>query len=304
MIKLEKVRDLDIDVGSASRFLHLSAASGLQRLGTALYVIADDELHLGVFPVVGSGRGRLIRLFDGELPETRGARKKRKPDLEALSVLPPFGEFSNGALFAIGSGSRPNRKKGVLLGLDAQGAIVTPPKSVDLSFILDPIERGFGELNIEGAVVVGEELRLLQRGNKRRNDNAIAHYPLIAVLNALSNGQVDPLGPSTVDRFDLGAIHGTPFGFTDAAALPNGEIVFSAVVEDTENAYLDGPCLGAGIGIIDERGTLVFFDRLEYPHKIEGIHATAGDGVVELLLVTDADNPDIPAGLFSARVAR
>lgn len=304
MIKLEKVRDLDIDVGSASRSLHLSAASGMQCLGTALYVIADDELHLGVFPVVGSGRGRLIRLFEGELPETRGARKKRKPDLEALSVLPPFGEFSYGALFAIGSGSRPNRKKGVLLGLDAQGAVVTPPKAVDLSFILDPLAEEFGELNIEGAVVVGKELRLLQRGNKRRNDNAIARFPLIAVLNALSNDQVDPVRPSAVDRFDLGVIQGTPFGFTDAAALPNGDMVFSAVAEDTENAYLDGPCLGAGIGVIDEPGTLVAFDRLEYPHKIEGIHATAADGVVELLLVTDADNPAIPASLFSARVAR
>ncbi|KSV78221.1 hypothetical protein N182_21300 [Sinorhizobium sp. GL2] len=304
MIKLEKVRDLDIDVGSASRSLHLSAASGLQCLGTALYVIADDELHLGVFPVAGSGRGRLIRLFDGELPETKGNRKKHKPDLEALTVLPPFCEFSYGALFAIGSGSRPNRKKGVLLGLDAQGAISTPPKNVDLSFILDPLAGEFGELNIEGAVVVGEELRLLQRGNKRRNDNAIARYPLHAVLNALSNDQIDPVGPSAVDRFDLGAIQGTPFGFTDAAALPNGDMAFSAVAENTENAYLDGPCLGAGIGIVDERGILVAFDLLEYPHKIEGILAIEGDRVVELLLVTDADNPDIPAGLFSTQIAR
>ncbi|KQX31587.1 hypothetical protein ASD01_19045 [Ensifer sp. Root423] len=304
MIKLEKVRDLDIDVGSASRSLHLSAASGLQCLGTALYVIADDELHLGVFPVAGSGRGRLIRLFDGELPETKGDRKKRKPDLEALTFLPPFCDLSYGALFAIGSGSRPNRKKGVLLGLDAQGAISTPPKNVDLSFILDPLAGEFGELNIEGAVVVGEELLLLQRGNKRRNDNAIARYPLRAVLNALSNDQVDPLGPSAVDRFDLGAIQGTPFGFTDAAALSNGDMVFSAVAENTENAYLDGPCLGAGIGIVDERGILVAFDLLEYPHKIEGIHATEGDGAVELLLVTDADNPEIPASLFSTQIAR
>ncbi|HEV7306058.1 DUF6929 family protein [Ensifer sp.] len=304
MITLEKLRDLDIDVGSNSRSLHLSAASGLQCLGTALYVIADDELHLGVFPVAGSGRGHLFRLFDGELPKTKGDRKKRKPDLEALIFVPPFSDFSYGALLAIGSGSRRNRKRGVLVGVDAQGAIVTPARSVDLSFILDPLAEEFGELNIEGAVVVGEELRLLQRGNKRCNDNAIVRYPLDDILNALSNDQLEPLGPSAVDRFDLGAIQGTPFGFTDAAALSNGDIVFSAVAEDTENTYLDGPCLGAGIGIIDERGILVAFDLLEYPHKIEGIHAAEGDAVVDLLLVTDADNPDIPAGLFSTQIAR
>lgn len=68
--------------------------------------------------------------------------------------------------------------------------------------------------------------------------------------------------------------------------------------------YLDDPCLGAGIGIIDQRGMLVAFDLLEYPHKIEGIHATEGDRAVELLLLTDADNPEIPASLFSTQIAR
>lgn len=304
MTKLEKLRDLDIVANSSFRTSHLSAASGLVCLDAALYVIADDELHLGVFPARGSGPGHLIRLFDGELPETKSDRKKRKPDLEALTFIPPCAAFSFGALFAVGSGSRPNRKRGALLRLDAKGAVVDPPKSVDLSFILDPLAKEFGELNIEGAAIVGQELRLLQRGNRRPKDNAIVSYPLSAVLDALENDRVEPLGPSAVDRFDLGAIGGTPFGFTDAASLPGGEMIFSAVAENTENTYLDGPCLGAGIGIIGKRGELLAFDQLEYPHKIEGIHARQEGDVVKLLLVTDADNPDIPAGLFSAYIAR
>lgn len=134
----------------------------------------------------------------------------------------------------------------------ARGGIATPPKSVDLSFILDPIAAEFGQLNIEGAVAVGRELRLFQRGNKRHNDNAIVRSPLPPVLDALEKGRGEGLTPVGIERFDLGAIRGTPFGFTDAAALPNGDMIFSAVAENTDDAYLDGPCLGAGIGIIDD----------------------------------------------------
>ena len=124
------------------------------------------------------------------------------------------------------------------------------------------------------------------------------------ILNALEKGRSDPLTPVAIERFDLGVIRGTPFGFTDAAALANGDVVFSAVAENTEDAYFDGPCLGAGIGIIDGRGKRVAFGHLEYPHKIEGIHVHGEGEAVELLLVTDADNPEIPAGLFSARMVR
>ncbi|GCA52339.1 hypothetical protein KGO5_04804 [Sinorhizobium sp. KGO-5] len=304
MIKLEKLRDLDIYTCAHSRPSHLSAASGLVCVGSALYVIADDDVHLGVFPVDRLGPGRLVRLFAEILPEGTSDRKATKPDLEALARIPPCNGFAFGALFAIGSGSRPNRKKGVVLGFDAKGTITTPPTSVDLSFLLDPIATEFGQLNIEGLVIAADELRLFQRGNRRHNDNAIIRYPLSPVLDALEKERVDPLKPLAIERFDLGAIQGTPFGFTDAAALPNGDMIFSAVAENTEDAYVDGPCLGAGLGIIDGRGNVASFDCLEYPHKIEGIHAYEKGEVLELLLVTDADNPDIAAGLFSARIVR
>ncbi|WP_457588579.1 hypothetical protein [Ensifer canadensis] len=52
MIKLEKIRDLNIDPNSHPRQSYLSAASGLVCLDAALYMIANDELHFGVFPLV------------------------------------------------------------------------------------------------------------------------------------------------------------------------------------------------------------------------------------------------------------
>ncbi|WP_457852768.1 DUF6910 family protein [Sinorhizobium medicae] len=153
-------------------------------------------------------------------------------------------------------------------------------------------------------VVAGQELRLFQRGNKRHIDNAVIRYSLSAVLDGLDSERANSMTPIAIERFNLGTIRGTPFGFTDAAALSNGDMVFSAVAEDTEEAFHDGPCVGAGIGIIDDRGRLLSFDRIEGTHKVEGIHARLQGEVLELLLVTDADSREVPATLFSACISR
>jgi hypothetical protein len=48
----------------------------------------------------------------------------------------------------------------------------------------------------------------------------------------LSSGQASVITPSGIDRYDLGHLDGVPLCFTDAAALPDGGMVFSAVAED------------------------------------------------------------------------
>ena len=112
-------------------------------------------------------------------------------------------------------------------------------------------------------------------------------------------GAIKPLATST---FDLGQIDGIPFCFTDAAALSDGAMVFTAVAEDTDDTYNDGPCAGAAVGIVDHE--LRCLHRLERPYKVEGVDARMEGDVVKLLLVTDADDPNTPAGLFSAAIAQ
>ena len=46
-------------------------------------------------------------------------------------------------------------------------------------------------------------------------------------------------------------------------------------------------------------GTVRFIDRLDECHKVEGVTARVDNNVIRLLLVTDADDPAIPASLFS-----
>jgi Family of unknown function (DUF6929) len=278
----------------------LSAASGLARAGSFIYVVADDELHLGVFNAADNAPGRLIRLFDGELPADKAARKKQKPDLEAIVELSAFGDCAHGALMALGSGSKRNRRRGALIRLDERGAIEGAPSVVDVSPLFDELDRHCPALNIEGAVAIGDELRLLQRANRKHPQNAIIQYPLATVLDALeANTAIGAIAPSAIDLIDLGRIDGIPLGFTDGASLSDGGMVFTAVAEDAEDSYDDGACLGAAIGVAANDGTVRFLERLDACHKVEGVAARVDNNVIRLLLVTDADDPAIPAVLFS-----
>jgi hypothetical protein len=218
MITLTKVRQLDLSAATPGRPLYLSAASGLVCISSLNYVVADDELHLGVFRANSSEPGHLVRLFEGELPACNADRKKQKADFEALTLLPSFGNYPDGALLALGSGSRPNRRLGALLGLDAQGAVRGSPQIVDCSPILASLDRQVAGLNIEGAVVSGTELRLFQRGNKRNSENAIIRFQLSTFLDALSSGQTAAIAPLAINTFDPGQVDGIPLGET----IPEG----------------------------------------------------------------------------------
>ena len=303
MITLTKRRTLELaETSDAGSPRHLSAASGLARVGDFIYVVADDELHLGVFNSTGSRPGRLLRLFDGELPTDKAARKKHKPDLEAIARLPAFGGYRHGALLALGSGSKRNRRRGALLAFDQSGAIEGAPHVVDVARLFEELDRHVPALNIEGAVAIGTELRLLHRANKKHPQNAIIRYPLPPMLDALARGAaLDAMTPSAIDFIALGEIDGVPLSFTDCAGIGDA-MVFTAVAEDTDDTYNDGACLGAAIGVIACDGTLQSLERIDACPKVEGVTADIDGSVIRLLLVTDADDPAIPASLFSTTI--
>ena len=302
MITLTLLRELDLATPPATgRLAHLSAASGLVCIGSLAYVIADDELHLGVFRTDTSDPGRLIRLFDGTLPEEPKARKKNKVDAEAITLIPADSEHPYGALLVLGSGSRPNRRRGTILALDASGGTTGAPLVVDLSPIYASLYGAYPELNIEGAVVLNDEMWLLQRGNKGVGRNAIVRFALNDYLDALRPDSRSP-NPIAIDEYALGDIDTVPLSFTDATVLPDGRLIFTAVAEDTDDSYDDGRCLGSAIGLI-ESGKLRHIERFDGACKIEGIHARPDGNAIRLLMVTDADDADIPAQLLTATLS-
>lgn len=304
MLHLQKLRQLDLQApGGAGRPAHLSAASGLVRVGARLYVIADDEHQLAHFSMDRAEPGQLIRLIPGELPDAKSERKALKPDFEALSRLPDFAGYPDGALFALGSGSTSRRQTGVLLRLDGQGAVQDAPRTINLEPTFCVIREQLGEINIEGAFVTGDRLLLLQRGNTRSGRNACIELSLSAVLQALGSADsLDGVKPLGVQDFNLGEIADVPLSFSDGAALPNGGWVFTAIAEDTDNSYADGRCVGAAVGLVRANGQLGWIRTLSGPHKVEGIEASIEGGAVRLLLVTDADDASIPASLLTVTI--
>lgn len=304
-LPLARIRELNLSSGTApDRPAFLSAASGLVCFGQQLYVVADDELHLGQFSLQPDVPGELLRLFPGELPERKKKRKKHKPDLEILTPLPAFAGYPQGALLALGSGSGERRYRGALLSLNTQGKINSPPRILDASALFESLAPEFDELNLEGAWVAGRTLHLLQRGNKGTSVNAVIHLQLDKVLAALAGDDALPaLKPSAIHVMSLGEIADVPLCFTDACALPDGRWVFSAIAEDTGNAYADGPCIGAAIGMADANHRVIWLRPIDPLYKIEGIAARQQQDAIQLLLVTDADDPDVAASLLSAVVS-
>jgi len=185
--------------------------------------------------------------------------------------------------------------------LDADDGISGLPRPVDLSSLMKPMGDIFPQLNIEGLILHGDAVKFFQRGNKGSKQNAVITVMLPAFLHAMLRGYTPPLSHILVE---LGELNGIPLSFTDAAALPDGEIMFSAVAEDTDDSYNDGTCAGAAVGLLSGDGKLRWLRPLSEPHKIEGLHAEVDGGDLKLLLVTDADDINVPARLYAARTAR
>ena len=273
-------------------------------IGQWLYVVADDELHLGVFDLATAEAGRLVRLLQGELPGDYAGRKAAKPDFEVLVRLPAFAAHPHGALLALPSGSRPNRRSGASVALDASGRMAGQARALDLSPFYAPLQGEFPDLNIEGAVILDDRLVLMHRGGKSQPRSALLYLPLAAFFDAVAADAPgrEPIPPSQVRLVDLGHVEGAPLAFTDGAALPDGRLVFCAVAENTTDSYLDGPCLGAVVGVIDSAGQLESMHPLQPTAKVEGIHAVPGPDRLELLLVTDADDAALAATLLAAEI--
>ncbi len=282
------------------RLPHLSAASGLVRAGRYLFVVADDELHLGVFDdTIALAEpppwGKLVRLLEGRLPVDKVARKRAKPDFETLALLPPMPGFGGGAMLALGSGSGAHRQQGVLLALGEDSLPLGASVVVNLEALYAPLRHSFGDLNIEGAWVNGGELHLLQRGNQGDPRSACIRY----LWHQLVPWLMSPAAPvpevKSIQIIALGEAGGVPLGLTDGCALSNGHWVFSAVAEATNNSVADGACVASALGIVDAGGSVVQQWQLQGAPKVEGVAVQRQGGEWQATLVTDPDDAQIPS---------
>jgi hypothetical protein len=305
---LHEGRQLSYTVGVETRAdvpAHVRAASAIRRRGSRLIVVQDDVNALAVLDSAGGVAPLLLpsgpdgqRIFD----DPRG-NKHLKMDLEAGVVLP------DGRLVAFGSGSSPKREQLVVVGPRSSVRVV--PAAMLYAGLRRCADSMGAELNIEGAVVQSDRLRLLQRGNGRRATaraagGALLDLSLTAFLAWLQSGEETPAVAGMIG-VDLGEADGVPYGFTDATVTDDGRLAFVACAEDSVDAQSDGPVRGCRFGWIDDsRARLTeVVDPQGRPTrlKLEGIESRAGFGGPVFDVVADMDRPDEAAWMFELRVS-
>jgi hypothetical protein len=304
MITLKPIRSLDLAQPLGDNpHAHLSAASGLVKLGEWFFVVADDEKFISIFQHNNPAPGIAHRIMKGDLPADAEERKKIKHDFEVITLLPVSQQYPYGALLILGSGSAKQRKEGAILEFTELPNLKAPPalskiEIVDLDPLYDALKDEPGKINIEGAVIVGKHIVLMQRGNKN-NHNAMIKIKLKDFLATVTSKNDQP-PKYQLTRFDLGDIDGIPLCFTDATVLTDDRILFTAAAEDTSDACTDGACAGSAIGMIDAEGKLIHITRVNIPVKLEGIEAEIDAERINLWLVTDPDNASLPGQMYSA----
>ncbi|CAA9494972.1 MAG: hypothetical protein AVDCRST_MAG38-2870 [uncultured Solirubrobacteraceae bacterium] len=301
-LQLRHLRDLELaappEPGGKA---HVASASGVVRRGDFVYVIGDDQLHLAVFRMSSPEPGETVRILSGDLPEEAESRKAAKPDLEALTLLPPFRGHAYGALLGLGSGSAPERDRGFVWPLNADGSLRDEVHDLDLAPLFERLRGDIEALNVEGACVVGDRLWLMHRGNRGGTTNVVVELSLDRVMESiLGDERIDPGEVAALRSYDLGRLDGVELTFSDATPLGRDLLVFTASAEAQESGGGDGSIRGSVIGTIDAGGDVQRLRTIDRRYKVEGVHASIDTGVMDLLFVCDQDDPGTPSPLLSA----
>lgn len=307
----ELLRTLDVQPSHHPREQsHLSATSGLVmvRAGGRWhgYSVADDEHHLGHFLLDNDAPVELLRILPGDLPEDMKKRKRAKPDLECLAYLPAMLGYPQGALLALGSGSKEQRHTGLLMPLNAQGLLSPDVESaserLDLTALYAPLHEAFEDLNIEGCFLQGEHVHLLQRGNRGTSGSACIRFNATQFQAWLLNNAIAAPPVQKIISIDLGEVDGVPLTPTDGLALPDGRWLLSAAAENTDDSFLDGACAGSALALLSAKGEVLALHLLQGAPKVEGIALCDLDQQGDqlwVLMVTDSDDPELASQLLS-----
>ena len=298
MLPVERVRSLELvhDAGP-TEVRYIAAASGLAVLNETLYVVADDELYIAVFRRMGEEKGDVLPLLEGHLPKSEDARQEEKPDLESLTPLDAFGDFEHGGLIALGSGSNEHRDHGAFAVLGENGD-VTDTFRIDAAPLFAALRERVPGLNLEGTAVVGDNLRVLQRGDKEEATPAHIDLDLDGLQDALAERRsLSPDLVRDIHAHDLGRLRGVDLCFSDADTLPDGTIVFSASAESTGEGA-DGESIGSAVGVMTQDGQVLQLEPIDVEVKVEGLAARPTQSGIEAFMVTDQDDPHTPSDLW------
>jgi hypothetical protein len=280
------------------------AASAVTAIAGGWFVVQDDANHAAWWDAT-SGRIDRVRLF----PPVEGldvfgdadGTKHRKPDLEAACTVTTA---DGDVVVALGSGSLPARTRGVLVEVGPEDTLAAV--AAELAPLYGRVAAALGidvaRLNLEGACLVGGQLRWFQRGHGGLGiASASVDVPCAALVAAL-RGQHDPasIEPAAVRRYDLGVLEGLALAITDAEVLDDGRVVVAATAEDAPDAIADGPVVGSVLGLLtDDQVQVVPLPPDVARCKVEGLASMGTSaGGQRMLAVVDDDDPTVASLAF------
>jgi hypothetical protein len=274
------------------------AASGVDWLDGQLAIVQDDVNYIALCDEHGLARGLPLPAGAAGMRQFEAAlgNKSQKWDLEAAVTLRCVDQHER--FVAFGSGSGPLRERIVIV--QRGSARVLDAREL-YGRLASMCEFSGAELNVEGAAISGNQLRLFQRGNGASRAGQPAVNATVDLDLPGFNAWLDGVGstpePHTPVRYDLGREGDAVYGFTDAATVL-GALLFCAAAERSPSAVEDGEVVGCGVGVIT--ADVVSFARLidrdgkRSTLKLEGI-APCRARTDHLWGVTDADDPRAPA---------
>jgi hypothetical protein len=272
-------------------FEKIPSASGMELIGNRLYVIGDDSPFLYVLDGASLQLVDQIELFaSGDFGSGR-IPKLLKPDLECLTRLDMDGVHH---LVAFGSGSAPNRARTYAIQLPAGGQQAAQVRQYSLQPLYQALQAdqdllGGDDLNLEAAAATPDKLLLLQRATKA-GPNLILFFPRQDFVAYLA-GTRKQLPDYEAIACHLPQLAGLNARFSGAIVHDN-RLFFTASVENTADAILDGEVLGSFVGWVDlatvkpgsqalELHTALVLDENGQPYQ----------GKVESLVILDSPRP-------------
>lgn len=234
---------MNVTVTDTIKLQNVPSGSGIIKSGDVYYIVGDDSPFLfclnNDFKIISK-----IHLLDNHCFSERRIQKSEKSDFETLELI------DQNEIVIFGSGSKtPQRDIFIRILLNDSLQI----EKYHLTDFYNNLRKlaifKDSELNIEAATYHNNQLYLFNR-----KKNLIIKFEYSAFLDYLKN--ISSFPKIDITEFSLPKINGIEAGFSGATILKaESKIIFTATVEDTDNAYDDGEILGSFVGLIPTTDT-------------------------------------------------
>ncbi len=276
-----------IQLLKSSLIPYFPSGSSIEIFDDVLYIIGDDASEI---LLLDKNYNNLNKVENK--PVVERISKDEKIDLEASTIIEREGKP---VLLIVGSGSKENREKVVLLPLPYSNNAL--PDTISNSvFIKQLKEKGIDEVNIEGVAATKENIIFVNRANLKNKINQLV-FTSSTFPDTSGSLQITIRKLVLPVKNIIAGISGLAYDAT------NDVLLFTASTEETPNAYDDGEIGDSYIGYIknisaqnkDEITADGFINLTEENKSFKGekiesvcIESVAGSNYV-LHLVSDND---------------